>query len=148
MALAAYSVGCLFCAAVIAYTMRWQGATLYWGKRLTPANPYLPRGSQDAITPPIQTVRNLVMWLGLAALAVIGLFLFQWYIVVIAVAAVWLTSGFIAIVFMPAAESSYFRDRIRRSLVKRGHGYTKSGDDLRAALVQELVEAMDTLEQV
>ena len=36
-------------AILLGYTMRFQGATLYWGKALSPSNPLLPNGMQDEI---------------------------------------------------------------------------------------------------
>jgi hypothetical protein len=141
----AYLVGSACCAAFIAYTMRWQGATLFWGQRISPSNPMLPRGSQDAITPPLQVVRIWIMYAWLLAMIIVSFVLLPWYFAIASIIGIALLSGFIGVLFMPAYDSAYFQSRIRESLIHRYRSYSKDEDEMRASLVQDLISDFDEI---
>jgi hypothetical protein len=66
-------------AIVIAYTMAFQKSTLFWGKRLASDDELLTSGFQDALTPKLQTIRNIFIFISFLASSVAGLILIRWY---------------------------------------------------------------------
>lgn len=129
---------------LIAYTMKWQGATLYWGKALAADNPMLPSGMQDAITPPIQSARNILTFVAPLALLIGGFFLFRWYLAIGIVVLMWFASGFIGFA-LPKRHSRFFRDRIRKSMQRRLAAYAASGDQMRCLAMQHTISKFDSL---
>lgn len=130
----------------LAYTMRFQRATLRFGKRLAPDNEFLPQGMQDAITPPIQTVRNLLWPVAMLAVLVFGVISFPTYIGIVGLIAVWIGSGVI-VPFLPPPDSIYFRRRILASLRRRQRRYAGQGDRIRLEAIAEVIERFEQLHE-
>jgi hypothetical protein len=112
----AYALLIIVAIVLNAYTMRFQGATLFWGKAIAPHNPLLPRGMQDAITPSWQTARNLLNWPLLFVVFVGGAWLHAWYVGLGAVAAAWFGSALVAVLLLPGYSSPFWFKRILRTL--------------------------------
>ena len=62
-----------------AYTMKFQQATLNLGKELAPGNPSLTTGFQDAITPKIQSLRQIIWPILILAIFIYGTIFYKWY---------------------------------------------------------------------
>ncbi len=139
MDLAVYGLACVVIAVSSAYTRTVQKATLYWGKVLSPNSPLLPRGLQDAITPPMQTVRNLLNMIFYLMILVVGLTYFHWYWAIGAFVATFLLDAFIAVVMMPSPNSLIFFNQILRSLADRRAKYQAASDQLRVEAIDEIL---------
>ena len=129
---------------LLGYTMRFQGATLYWGKALAPDNPLLPRGMQDAITPRSQTVRNIILMPSGIVLAVAGFFWFQWYIVLGAIFVALIGSGFVS-VLLPRPESGHFWNVLLGNLHTRRLRFEGSRDFERFEAINDLAAKLEAL---
>lgn len=147
MEIAVYLGAAVGTAFLIAYTMKWQGATLYWGKALAPNNELLPRGMQDAITPPAQTSRNILTVIMPLVLFMVGFVFFRWHVPVLTLLCTFLGSGIVGVA-LPKSESLYFCDRIRAQLVKRLHRYRQAGDLERFDAMQEVLNDFDAMNTI
>jgi len=141
----AYWIFVILAALVIGYTMAFQRATLLWGKLLAPCNLLLPRGMQDAITPQIQTLRNILMPVLLLVALVTGVILLPWYIGVLGMLATFVLGG-ISRNFFPEPDSKFFHSRFLRSLEHRKHQFQLRGDSARLEAIGSLIERLKTLE--
>ena len=146
MSFGLYATMALAVSVLTAYTMRFQGATIAWGKALASNNPLLPRGMQDAITPSSQTVRNLLMFAGWLSVPVVGLACFRWYVGVAALLAVWVCSAVISVCFLPRPDSRFFKNRILHGLRARERAYAAAGDDMRLAAIREVIQRLEGIE--
>lgn len=134
----------LFVSALCAYTSNFQSATLIIGKKLSPDNPLLPTGFQDAITPKAQTLRNISIPILFILLFIISLSFVKWYVAVINILITLLLIPFMKL-FMPKVTSSHYLNVMRKHLRKRLRHYERIDD-------KEGVEAVnflrDKLEQI
>jgi hypothetical protein len=129
-----------------AYTMNFQQTTLTLGKRLLSDNPFLPTGFQDSITPKVQTARNIIWPILIGVVFVYGLIFYKWY---------W-GIGFAVLTFiivipilkliLPRSGSDFYKERIKRDLLKRLAQYKKAGDDDREEAMTEILTRFDKLE--
>ncbi len=127
-----------------AYTISFQETTLYFGKKLA-SSKSLSKILQNAITPYGQNVRNIV-YPGLnLVILVYGLVFYKWYLAV----------GFLIFTFfiatpilrsvLPKTKSDFYRQKIRKDLLKKQTQYKKSGDGERETAATELLVKFDKL---
>jgi hypothetical protein len=124
--------------------MKWQGATLYWGKALAPYNELLPRGMQDAITPRSQTIRNLLVYAAIVSLLAYGFTYFSWYVPLSVLFGTLFCSGAIGLM-LPKPESPYFQSRIRAQLVKRYRHYQTTGETREYDAMRGIIADFDSI---
>jgi len=124
--------------------MRYQGATLLWGKAITPDNPLLPRGMQDALTPGIQTLRNILTWVSWIAVPIVGILTHNWWAGLLAFVAAFLGSGFAA-QCLPKSNESFLYRRVLHNLKRRREAYSRAGDTTRAVVATDLLERMEAV---
>ena len=120
------------------FTLRFQGATLYWGKKLQPDNELLPRGMQNAITPSFQNFRNIFLPISIILLMVLGLFFIKWYLALISGPVSFILCGFVSKI-LPKPESKYYYEKIHRVLMKKKRLFQKSNDSLRIEAVENVI---------
>jgi hypothetical protein len=133
---------CLACALLWAYTRCVQEATLLWGRRLGEGNELLPStGMQDALTPPSQTTRNIVMMSSLAFLPILGVYQFGWTVGLGGVLGSFVGSLIIH-AFLPKPDSTFYLQVIFRGLADRRAKFAKASDALRVEAVDAVLEAL------
>lgn len=130
-----------------AYTLNFAKTTLNLGKRLAPENPFLSRGFQDTITPPLQTIRGITWPILILGILVYGIVLYKWYFGI----------GFAILTFfvvipilkniLPKADSEFYIRRVRKSLLERQSLYIKFGDAAKETAIREILARMDKLER-
>jgi len=139
----AYWVFILCSAIFTAYTMVFQRATLFWGKKIAPDNKYLPAGLQDAITPKWQTIRNVVVPFLFIGSAVGGIILFRWYMALVGPLVLVLISTTISGGMLPKPDSMFFKDRILKSLNRRLDGHRRRSEEQRILAMEEIIKRME-----
>lgn len=130
-----------------AYTLNVQRTTLELGKRLAPDNPHLPSGLQDAITPSWQTRNNLIMY-GLWILAAIQAFVsLPWYGALLLVPICFFMGvPLVSRLAVPAPMSAALVNKIRKDCEHRVRVYEKTGDNLRAEALSEILNKLDLVD--
>ena len=127
-----------------AYTLNLQKTTLAIGKRLSPNNESLPRGFQDAITPPWQTRNNVLMFVSWLLAFFGGFFLWDWY---------WALCGFVIFAvglipvcstLMPRPCSPHYISLIKGSLQQRLKNYRLIGDEARSEAAAFVVQRLES----
>lgn len=121
----------------LAYTLAFTGATLAIGRSLSDAG--TPRGYQDAITPPRFSSLALLVY----AVSIGGLGYSFWEFGGLAgfstaIGFLIATSVNMALL-LPKSDSQHFRNLIVHSMMNRHADYLKSGDNLRASVMAELL---------
>ncbi|MFC1620175.1 hypothetical protein ACFL45_09540 [Candidatus Neomarinimicrobiota bacterium] len=125
-----------------AYTLAFQGATLYWGKRIASDNPYLPTGLQDAITPPQQTRRNILMFILLPVALIAGFLVLKWYWAILSGLVVLISRRFAPVLF-PGPQEPYYKERIISSLQTRRKKFENAGDMDRIEAVTDMLRRLN-----
>jgi len=129
MRMVIFAAACLAWALLWAYTRGMQEATLFWGSRLGEDNPLLPRtGMQDAITPPVQNVRNIVALSSLLAIPAVGVWQLGWVAGLVGTIAMLAASAVIRS-FLPKPQSLYFSQVIIRGLSRRRDLFAGASDE-------------------
>jgi hypothetical protein len=128
---------------LIAYTMKFQRAKLAYGKKIAPKDPLLQTGLQDAITPKVQTIRNILSGVLLLIILIYGVIFYVWYLgVVFALATFFIVSPILG-QFLPKDDSDFYKQRIRKDLVKRQAKYRQAGDTIRETAIANIVRSLD-----
>lgn len=139
--------GFIFCFAVFfAYTMKFQQATIYWGKKIAPDNKLLPTGLQDAITPKSQTYRNLLCPFLFIIAAVAGFIVYRWYMAILGPISVFIGSAFVSGVMRWQPNSSFFKEKIIKSLVHRLDKSIKTKNIEKIIALKEIIGRIDDAE--
>lgn len=112
----------IFTSILGAYTMRFQEATLLIGKKLSDDNLMLLTGLQDAITPRLQTIRNILFPILIIIIFVISLTITKWYFAVSIIILIFIILVFIKLA-MPKPDSLYFVKIVKNNLAKRLQNY-------------------------
>ena len=129
----------LFLSAIfIAYTLGFQRATLFWGRRLASPSAHLPNGLQDAITPRIQTYRNIAVPILLVGLGIAGVILVGWYMAILGPLGTFILAGLLLSQF-PKPEFGFYEKRILRSLKGRRMHYERTQDAARLFAMKEII---------
>lgn len=133
----------ILCSAIFAaYTMAYQKATLFWGKKIAADNELLPAGLQDAITPKWQTIRNLVLFILFLVSSVAGIIIIRWYMGLVGPAVLLLLGGFISGAMRLKPDSRFFKDRITKDLNRRLMTYRRRSDEQRIVATEEVIKRM------
>ncbi len=129
-----------------AYTSRFQQTTYALGKKLTEDNPLLPTGLQDAITPKIQTVRNIIYPSLILVIFAYGIIFYKWYWGLgFAVLTFFVVIPILKLIF-PRAGSDFYKEKIKGDLLKRLAQYKKTGDENREVAMSEILSRLSRLE--
>jgi len=129
-----------------AYTMNFQKTTLALGKKLASDNPLLPTGFQDAITPKMQTARNIIYPILILAVFVYGIIFFKWYWGIgFAVLTFFIVIPILKLI-LPRAGSDFYKEKIKKALLKRQAQYRKAGDIDKETAVNEILSRFDKLD--
>ena len=121
-----------------AFSMRFQSATLYWGKQLQPNNEFLPRGMQNVITPTFQNFRNIFLPVSIITIVILGFIFFKWYIALISGLCTFIIGGLLSTV-LPKPESKYYYDRIQKILHKKKNKFIKINDSLKLDAIENII---------
>ncbi len=128
---------------LIAYTMKFQRAKLTLGKKIAPKNPLLQADLQYAITPKVQTMRNILSGVLLLIILIYSVIFYVWYLgIVFALASFFLVSPILS-QFLPKEDSDFYKQRIRKDLVKRQAKYRQAGDTIRETAIADIVRSID-----
>lgn len=127
-----------------AFSMRFQSATLYWGKKLQPNNEFLPRGMQNAITPSFQNFRNIFLPISIVTVMIIGFIFLQWYVALLSGPITFIFGGLISNL-LPKPESNYYYSKIRKVLLKKKRTFMKKGDNIRLSAVENVISIFDEI---
>lgn len=156
MTLATYIIIVLAVAVLGTYTLKFQDATHYWGRRMAGetsveaelakagegdegayqkgvalGRSIFNRSFQDAITPQVQNVRNVLFMVSVVAIPIIGFIYQEWYVAILGFIAVW----FLVIILkkmLPHPGSDFFKRRILSSVSSRTARHERSGNALKA----------------
>jgi len=163
-----FSLILVFGALIGAYTMAFQGATQYWGRKLVDApdeseiiaqkvaegmpeaeargfamgHAAYDRGAQDGITPKSQNFRNILFFACLLFGLIGGWILFKWYIGIAAFIGTCVATAILKS-FFPKDDSEFFRKRIRKQLYLRCETHKAEGDSLRVVACQHFLTKLD-----
>ena len=127
-----------------AFSMRFQAATLFWGKKLQPDNELLPRGMQNAITPSFQNIRNLFIPISVIVIIVLGFIFFEWYVALSSGAVTFILGGLISNM-LPKPESNYYYRKIHKVLLKKKNKFIKIDNDLKLEAVEKIISLLDQI---
>ncbi|MFH1236457.1 MAG: hypothetical protein V1685_06010 [Parcubacteria group bacterium] len=126
--------------ALTGYTMAIQGTTLALGRLLVPGSAIISRtGLQDAITPKMQTIRNIVAMILFVPLFILTTYAYAWYHVIWVIVATFLASTAFPIILGMRAGSTRIVSIILSDMEKRRKAYQKSGDELRSTAIGDLI---------
>ena len=131
----------IFTSLLGAYTLNFQKATLAWGREISKSG-LLPSGLQDAITPKSQTLRNIILFLLIAAVIVCGFVLYPWYFAILCIVSTFILTGILMAV-LPKANSDYFYRKIRQDLLKRQFKFEKIGDFERESAICDILSKLE-----
>ena len=171
MTLATYIIIVLAVAVLGAYTQKFQSATHFWGRRMAGetsveaelakagegddgahqkgvalGRSVFNRGFQDAITPQVQNVRNILFMMGVVATPIIGFIYQKWYVAILGFIAVW----FLVIIMkkmLPHPGSDFFKRRILSSVRSRVARYERGGNALKAEAGNYMLMLLDSAEK-
>jgi len=132
---------------LLAYELAFTASTRFIGKSINDTNSYT--GYQNAITPPMSSYFAITLYIVTIAAIVFGFIKYG----LLAGLGIILGFGFIIAVnravILPKENSRHFRLIIIRSMGRRRACYLRHGDDLRAAVMQELLNklALQTMKE-
>jgi len=132
--------------ALTGYTMVIQGTTLALGRLLVPGAAIINEtGLQDAITPKIQTIRNIVSMFLYVPLFILTTYSYAWYHGIWVIIATFLASTAFPIILGMRAGSTRIVSMILSDMEKRRKDYQKSGDELRSNAIGDLINRVKDL---
>jgi len=134
--------------ALTGYTMVIQGTTLTLG-RLLVYNSTLIKGTgvQDAVTPKMQNVRNIIVMILFVPLFILTTYTYAWYHALWVIIATFLASTAFPIILGMRAGSNRIVSIIVRDMKKRKEAYNKSGDDFRSKTIGDLIDRIEEIPQ-
>jgi hypothetical protein len=121
----------------VAYSLRFTGATLLFGRALSETNS--GTGFQSAISPPWEVAFGLVVYcLTLAILA------YSWYAFGVGRAMITFATFLVAMMIfrhlLPREDSDHYKKLILQSMSRRYANFVRDGDTIRAAAMKGLLE--------
>ena len=126
--------------ALTGYTMVIQGTILALGRLLVSGSTMIGRtGLQETITPKIQNIRNIITMVLFVPLFILTTYAYAWYHGVWVIIASFFSSTAIPIILGMRAGSSRIVSIILSDMEKRRKAYQKSGDELRANAISDLI---------
>ena len=157
----------------VAYVMQFQKATLCMGRELvlgmkwTDLSPDfdlavhrmgknlsdtpMPRGLQDAVTPPYKTALDLIVYLCCAVIIGLIWWHFGWQSSIAGGVLILFFGRWIAVLFLPKPEGPHYRNLIIQSMCSRYANCIRDGDIVRAKALKGLLvkagfkDVIDTL---
>lgn len=134
--------------ALTGYTMVIQGTTLALG-RLLVSESALSRGTgvQDAMTPKMQTVRNIAVMILFLPLFILTTYTYAWYHALWVIIVTFLASTAFPIILGMRAGSSRIVSIILSDMEKRRKAYLESGDELRSNAIIDLIKRIEEIPQ-
>lgn len=122
--------------------MRFQEASLYWGKQLNPENSLIPRGMQNTISPLYQNIRNFFLPISILLIIIIGIYLVNYYIGIILGLIAFILGGAISKI-LPKTYSKYYYLKIHKVLTTKKNRYKKRNDELRLFATEEIISLLE-----
>ena len=103
-------------------------------------------GVQDAITPKVQTFRNIILYILLIMLFVLVTFVYTWYYGIISIVVCFLiVTPIISAVFRIDPAKPKFILSIKRDMMNRHDKYQRTNDVIRAKAIQELIDKLEEI---
>lgn len=127
-----------------AFSMRFQEATLYWGKKLVPNSELLPHGMQNSITPSFQNFRNIFLTISIIGIMVLGFIFLEWYIALISGPITFILGGFLS-KLLPKPESKYYHSKIHKVLNKKKNNFIKKNDSMKLYAVENVIKMFNDI---
>ena len=127
-----------------AYTSKFQSTTLWAGKKIASEElkDIKPNGYQDAITPKVQNIRNILKIILSISIFIIGTIKI-WYLGVFGLVCVFIISN-IASKCIPD-KIEFYLFKIFTSLVNREANYLKNNDEMRAEACADICYRLEKL---
>jgi hypothetical protein len=130
------------------YTMAIQGTTIALGRLLVYGSS-LVRGTglQDAITPKMQSVRNIAVIILFLVLFAFVTYTYAWYHAIWVLVVTFLASTVFPIILGMRAGSQRIVSIIITDMKRRKNAYIKSGDELRSNAISDLIDRLEKIPQ-
>ncbi len=130
------------------YTMVIQGTTLALGRLLVSKSAFIQgTGVQDAITPKMQTIRNIAVMILFVPLFILTTYTYAWYHALWVIVATFLASTAFPIILRMRAGSHRLVSIIIKDMKKRKKAYSKLGDELRSRAISDLIDRIEEIPQ-
>ncbi len=126
------------------YTLNFQRTTAELEKKLTSATKLSPADLHNEITPPVQELRTLLLFILLVIMFIYGIAFIEWYIALICVALA-LAGIFIARKLFPKAGSPLYMKEIKKQLHNMQEFYQRKGDTAGKQAVDHILEKLEEL---
>ena len=137
-----------FLSALTGYTMVIQGTTLALGRLLVSESTFTRgTGVQDAITPKMQTRRNIVAMILFVPLFILTTYAYAWYHALWVTVVTFFASTAFPIIFGMRAGSIRIVSMILSDMGKRRKAYLESGDELRSNAISDLMNRIKEIPQ-
>lgn len=134
--------------ALTGYTMVIQGTTLALGRLLVSESASIQgTGVQDAITPKMQTIRNIAAMILFVPLFIITTYTYAWYHAIWVIIATFFASTAFPIILGMRAGSRRIVSIILSDMEKRRKAYLESGDELRSNAINDLIKRIEEIPQ-
>lgn len=130
------------------YTMGIQGTTLALGRLLVSKSAFIRGpGVQDAITPKMQTIRNVAAMILFVPLFILTTYTYTWYHALWVIILTFFASTAFPIILGMRAGSVRIVSIILSDMEKRRKVYLKSGDELRSTAISDLINGIKEIPQ-
>jgi hypothetical protein len=130
------------------YTMVIQGTTLALGRLLVSKSSFIRgTGVQDAITPKMQTIRNVAAMILFVPLFILTTYTYAWYHALWVIILTFFASTAFPIILGMRAGSVRIVSIILSDMEKRRKAYLKSGDELRSNAISDLINGIKEIPQ-
>ena len=134
--------------ALTGYTMVIQGTFLALGRLLVYKSTLIKgTGVQDAITPKMQNVRNIMAMILFVPLFILTTYTYAWYHALWVIIATFLASTAFPIILGMRAGSVRIVSIILSDMEKRRKAYFESGDELRSNTISDLINRIEEIPQ-
>jgi hypothetical protein len=126
--------------ALTGYTMVIQGTTLALGRLLVSESAFIRgTGVQDAITPKMQTIRNIAAMILFVPLFILTTYTYTWYHAVWVIIVTFFASTAFPIILGMRAGSARIVSIILSEMEKRRKAYLESDDELQSNAISNLI---------
>ena len=130
------------------YTMVIQGTTLALGRLLVYDSSFMKgTGLQDAITPKMQTVRNIAAIILFLGLFILITYTYAWYHALWVLVLTFLLSTAFPIILGMRAGSHRIVSIIVSDMKKRKNAYIQLGDELQSRAIGDLIDRIERISQ-
>jgi hypothetical protein len=134
--------------ALTGYTMVIQGTTLALGRLLVSESAsILGTGVQDAITPKMQTTKNIAVMVLFVPLFILTTYTYAWYHALWVIMVTFFASTAFPIILGMRAGSRRIVSIILSDMEKRRKAYLESGDELRSNAINDLIKRIEGIPQ-